>query len=95
MKTSKQTKLNEALKGLYSPKTDQTKHPIETTSENKPEKTQVNNYRNGRKAITGYFEEEISIQLKQMALDKRCTLQDLLKEAFNDLFLKYNKPPFA
>lgn len=49
----------------------------------------------GKKALIGYFDPEVSKQLKQMALDKECTVQDLLAEALNELFTKYQKPTIA
>lgn len=49
----------------------------------------------GKKALIGYFDPEVSKQLKQMALDKECTVQDLLAEALNELFTKYHKPTIA
>lgn len=97
MKTSKQTKLNEVLKGFYTQAqtTGITQQETKDPAENTKESQSRTNSRTGKKAITGFFEEEVSIQLKQLALEKRCTLQHLLKEAFNDLFLKYNKAPIA
>ena len=49
----------------------------------------------GKKAIIGYFDPSVSKQLKQMGLDKDLSVQDLLSEAINDLFLKYRKPNIA
>ena len=52
--------------------------------------------RAGKKALIGYFNPEVSKQLKQMMLDyDRSSVQDLLREALNDLFSKYKKPPIA
>lgn len=52
--------------------------------------------RAGKKALIGYFNPEVSKQLKQMMLDyDRSSVQDLLREALNDLFRKYKKPPIA
>ncbi len=34
-------------------------------------------------------------QLKQLALDREARAHDLLLEAINDLFRKYDKPPIA
>ena len=52
--------------------------------------------RAGKKALIGYFHPEVSKQLKQMTLDyDRRSVQDLLREALNDLFRKYKKPPIA
>ncbi len=51
--------------------------------------------RQGKKAITGHFEPAVSRQLKQIALDNDTTVQALLGEALNDLFVKYKKNPIA
>ena len=52
--------------------------------------------RAGKKALIGYFNPEVSKQLKQITLDHdRNSVQELLREALNDLFQKYMKPPIA
>lgn len=52
--------------------------------------------RAGKKALIGYFDPEVSKQLKQMTLDHdRDSVQELLREALNDLFQKYKKPTIA
>ena len=52
--------------------------------------------RAGKKAVTGHFAPAVSKQLKQLLLDQdRHGLQELLTEALNDLFRKYQKPPIA
>jgi shikimate kinase len=51
--------------------------------------------RQGKKAITGFFDPAVSRQLKQLALDDDKTIQILLAEALNDLFVKYNQKPIA
>ncbi len=60
----------------------------------KPSKKR-NAYREGKKAITCYYDVLVNKQLKQIALDKDMTLQDLLGEAINDLFEKYGKSRIA
>jgi len=49
----------------------------------------------GKKAITGHFDPVVGKQLKQIALDEDKTMQALLAEAMNDLFIKYGKNPLA
>lgn len=49
----------------------------------------------GKKPVTGFFDPAVSRQLKQMALDQDTTLQDLLREALNDLFEKHHQKPIA
>jgi hypothetical protein len=51
--------------------------------------------RAGKKPITGFFDPEVSKQVKKVALDKDRTMQELLQEALNDLFRKYDLPPIA
>jgi len=51
--------------------------------------------RRGKKAITGFFDPIVSRQLKQLALDEDKTVQLLLSEALNDLFVKHNYKPIA
>ena len=51
--------------------------------------------REGRKIIAGYFDPAVSKQLHQIALDDDTTLQELLREAINDLFTKRHKAPIA
>jgi hypothetical protein len=51
--------------------------------------------RAGKKPITGFFDPEVSRQIKKVALDKDKTMQQLLQEALNDLFRKYDLPPIA
>lgn len=51
--------------------------------------------RQGKKAITGYFDPAASKQLKQMAIEQDSSIQALLGEAINDLFKKHGKPHIA
>jgi hypothetical protein len=51
--------------------------------------------RQGKKAITGYFDPAVSRQLRQLALDKDTTVQALLSEGLNELFIKYGRNPIA
>jgi hypothetical protein len=49
----------------------------------------------GKKPVTGFFEPTVSRQLKRIGLDHDRTMQDLIAEALNDLFRKYEQPPIA
>jgi hypothetical protein len=51
--------------------------------------------RQGKKAITGHFDPAVSRQLKQIALDNGTSIQALLAEAMNDLFIKHKRNPIA
>ena len=47
--------------------------------------------RRGKKTIAGFFDPAASHQLRQIALDEGSNVQDLLREAINDLFEKRGK----
>ena len=47
------------------------------------------------KQIAGHFPEEVSWQLRELAVERRATVQALLGEALNDLFQKHGKPEIA
>lgn len=49
----------------------------------------------GTKQIAGHFPAEVSWQLRELALERRTTVQGLLGEALNDLFQKHGKPEIA
>jgi hypothetical protein len=51
--------------------------------------------RRGKKTIAGFFDPAASRQLKQLALDEGSNVQDLLREAINDLFEKRGKSRIA
>jgi hypothetical protein len=51
--------------------------------------------REGKKVVAGYFDPAVSRQLKQLALEENSSLQDLLREAINDLFRKRGKSAIA
>ena len=60
-----------------------------------PQQVQIKPSRVGKKPVTGYFDPAVSRQIKQMALDQDSSIQDLMREAFNDLFEKHNQKPIA
>ena len=49
----------------------------------------------GTKQIAGHFPVEVSWQLRELAVERRTTVQALLGEALNDLFQKHGKPEIA
>lgn len=51
--------------------------------------------REGKKPVTGFFTPETSRQIKKLGLDLDKSMQELLQEALNDLFRKYDLPPIA
>jgi hypothetical protein len=51
--------------------------------------------RRGKKVVSGYFDTEVSKQLKLLCIENDTNLQALLTEALNDLFIKHGKSPIA
>ena len=51
--------------------------------------------RAGKKTIAGHFDPAVSRQLRQLALEEDTSVQELLREALNDLFDKRKRPPLA
>ena len=51
--------------------------------------------RQGKRAIGGHFDPIVGKQLRLLSADLDRTVQDLLAEALNDLFRKYNKSAIA
>jgi hypothetical protein len=49
----------------------------------------------GKKTVAAHFDPAVSKQLKHLGLERDSSTQDLLREAINDLFTKYGKPPIA
>ena len=58
-------------------------------------KTALPPSRQGKKALTGFFDPAALKQIKMMAVTEDTTIQALLTEALNDLFKKHSKPPIA
>lgn len=51
--------------------------------------------RQGKKTVAGHFDPAVSRQLREIALTEDSSVQELLKEAINDLFVRRGKPPIA
>jgi hypothetical protein len=51
--------------------------------------------RDGKKAITGYYDPAVSKQIKQLALDEDTSVEGLLGEALNFLFENRGLPQIA
>jgi hypothetical protein len=47
------------------------------------------------KPITAHFPKQVRDQLKILGIEQDKTMQNLIAEAFNDLFAKYGKPKIA
>lgn len=51
--------------------------------------------RQGKKALSAYFDPAVIDALKIMAIEQGSSVQALATEALNDLFAKHGKPPIA
>jgi len=51
--------------------------------------------RQGTKTVSGHFDPAVSRQLRQIGLDHDKTVQEMLAEALNDLFIKHKMNPIA
>jgi hypothetical protein len=51
--------------------------------------------REGKRVIAGFFDPAASKQLRRIALDEDSSIQELLREALNALFVKRGLPPLA
>lgn len=67
----------------------------ETLAPTVPKARGVPASRRGLKVISGHFDPIVSRQFRQIALERDATVQGLLAEAINDLFVKYHRNPIA
>lgn len=68
---------------------------VEPTASSQPATQSKVNSRTGKKAISGFFEPEVSRQLKALAAIEGRTVQAMIGEALNLLFEKYGKDSIA
>lgn len=88
--------LEKAALGTVSAKRTRTK-AAEAPTERTAGSRAIGSSRAGRVNVTGYFDPAVkqSIRMIQAKFPHRLTEQDLLAEALNDLFAKYNVPQTA
>jgi hypothetical protein len=51
--------------------------------------------RQATRQIAAHFPEEVAWQLRELAVERRTTIQALIAEALNDLFQKHGRPEIA
>ncbi len=86
---AKKPSLALAMKGANTKQEVKKEEPLKLTSADRPPSRQ------GKKAISAFFDPNVSKQLKRLALDEDSTVQKLMAEALNDLFIKHNQKPIA
>ncbi len=66
--------------------------PESETEQGRAARPRARTRANGTKQIAGHFPAEVAWQLRELAVERRITVQALLGEALNDLFQKHGKP---
>ncbi len=69
--------------------------PAAAIQEPRPARPTAAPSRVGLKPVTGFFPQEVRMQLKILAAEQTRSMEDMLAEALNDLFAKYGKPEIA
>jgi hypothetical protein len=64
-------------------------------AEDRSDRAGVPPSRRGKKTIAGHFDPAVSRQLRELALAEESSVQELLREALNELFAKRGRPPIA
>lgn len=100
----KRPSLDAQLSKQTQPAVTTSVEPITQTSKQSDKQTRIHidtptrtraKARVGKKAVSGFYEPEVAKQLKQIALDEDKTVQAVLGEALNLLFVKYGKDAIA
>lgn len=98
----KKGNLASALSGFDRRPSETDKTTTTSPKSSTENKTSGQGYRNrlppsrqGKKALTGYFEPDVLRQLKILAASEGKTVQSLMNEALNEIFKKYGRPHIA
>jgi hypothetical protein len=91
----KKNSLMDSLNKAAGKTSDIIEKKLEVREKKESNNSYVPHSRVGKKAITGFFEPEVNKELKMLGLEQDASNQDLVKEALNDLFIKYGKKPIA
>ena len=96
MRMPAKNKLNDLLNG-YGQETEVKEQPVlpETPVEEKTAADKVPPSRRGKRHISGYFEPEVFRQVKIICAENDLTVNEVLKDALNALFVNKGKPPIA
>ena len=90
------TKLTELLDG-YGQETEAEESPTSPETPVKEQKVddKVPPSRRGKRHISGYFEPEVLKQVKNICAEEEKTVNQVLADALNSLFVNKGKPPIA
>ena len=92
---ARKSSLSDALQHAASQKTPEPPLIEAPTSPPPVPASPVPPSRAGKKTVAGHFDPAVSKQLRQLALEEDTTVQELLREALNDLFDKRKRPRLA
>ncbi len=94
---AKRARLDLALKELSNrPDTARVAPVLEPEVQESPAARPSREGRVGKRQICGFFDTAVHKQFKKLAVDSEAgTVQELLREALNDLFTKHSLPPIA
>jgi hypothetical protein len=92
---AKKTSLSAALHEASGKKTTIPETPPPDTALVDTEASTLPPSRKGKKVIAGYFDPAVSKQLRQLALEHDTTVQALLAEALDLLFIEHGAMPIA
>jgi hypothetical protein len=92
---AKRTDLSNALLKATGKKPVTPESTVEDSLPQQTEASVVPPSRKGKKVIAGYFDPAVSKQLKQLALEHDTTVQALLAEALDLLFIERGVMPIA
>ena len=91
------TQLKDLLSG-YGQETEKQTPPVLPETSNviaAPPEPDVPPSRRGKRHISGYFDSEVYRQVKIICAEDEKTVQEILGEALNALFVNRGKPPIA
>ncbi len=91
---SKKTSLAAALRPLERSVTAMSSATASRVTDTQPVSPRALS-RVGKKAMIGYFDPDVSKQIKRLAIDRDTSVQELLREALNDFFRKNRMSPIA
>lgn len=90
---SRKMNLADALKKEYTSPTKQSTVPAKDAETNKIYNLPPS--RRGKKALTVHLDPDVIKQIKLIGIDQEMSIQDLVREALNDLFVKHGKAMIA
>ncbi len=92
---SKQPDLAAVLKAAGSTRRREPAAPPVAEDPAPPTPRPLASTRRGTRQVAAHFPEDVAWQLRELAVQRRMTVQDLLAEALNDLFMKHGRPEIA